>query len=225
MALFPNTKSGKIAFFNSVLAPWGTNASAIGLSSSSVTALTTLVTSAQDKYADQVSAENAVKLATQTADVSVDAMVAAGMEMVKSIRAKAANSTDPQAIYQLAQIPAPATPSPVTELGMAHDFKVELGMDGAVTLKWKCTNPRASGVVYQIWRKLDGETEFSFLGVTGEKKITDPTVPAGSQSTAYKIQAVRSTATGPVATVTVLFGVAASGAMTASVVAQPKLAA
>jgi hypothetical protein len=40
----------------------------------------------------------------------------------------------------------------------------------------------------------------------------------------YKIQAVRSTATGPWATFMVLFGVGAGGQMTASLV-QPKIAA
>ncbi|MEY2426035.1 MAG: hypothetical protein QOI61_1607 [Actinomycetota bacterium] len=96
-------------------------------------------------------------------------------------------------------------------------------------MKWKCSNPRASGTIYQVWRRLQSETEFEYLGGTGEKKFTDPTVPAGSATTLYKIQAVRSTAKGPWGLCTVLFGVGAGGAMTASVVqappAAPKMAA
>jgi hypothetical protein len=143
------------------------------------------------------------------------------MDIVKEVRSKAANSPNPQDIYDLAQIPAPSTPTPVTTLGQPTGFGVQLGFDGALTITWKCASPRASGVIYQVWRKLQGEADFSYLGGTGEKNFTDATVPSGSSTTLYKIQAVRSTASGPAATVTVMFGVGAGGAMMASVSEAP----
>jgi len=228
MSLYPNTKPGKIGYFNSKIAPWTTNAVAIGTTSAAVTALNTLVTTAQTKLDDQIAAEQAVKTATASADAAVAAMVAAGADIIKNIRAKAANSADPNTVYDLAQIPAPATPTPVSTLGTPTEFKVELQADGSVTVNWKCANPRATGTIYQVWRRLESETEFAYMGGTGAKNFTDATVPAGSATTVYKIQAVRSTAKGPWGICTVLFGVGAGGAMTASVVegpTAPKLAA
>jgi hypothetical protein len=224
MSLYPNTKPGKIGYFNSKTSPWTTNATAIGTTSTAVTALGTLVTAAQAKLDAQTAAEQASKAATAAADDAVALMVAAGADIIKNIRAKAANSANPQTVYDLAQVPAPATPTPVTTLGTPTDFTVGLGMDGAVTVKWKCSSPRASGTIYQVWRKLESEATFSYRGGTGEKKFTDETIPAGSATTTYKIQAVRSTAKGEWAVCTVMFGVSDSGAVTAQVI-QPKLAA
>jgi hypothetical protein len=230
-SLYPKTKPGKIGYFNSKIGPWTASATSIGTTSAAVTALQGLVTAAQGKLDDQIAAEQAAKAATAAADVAVAAMVAAGADIIKNIRAFAANSATPAAVYELAEIPAPATPTPVTTLGTPSDFTVGLEADGSVTVKWKCANPRATGTIYQVWRRLESETEFAYLGGTGEKKFTDPTVPASSATTLYKIQAVRSTAKGPWATCTVLFGVGAGGGMTASVVqgptspAGPKMAA
>lgn len=224
MSLYPKTKPGKIGYFNSKVAPWTANAVAIGSTAPTVTAFSALVTAAQTKMADQIAAEQAAKAATEACDAAVASMVFAGVEIFKQVRVKAAASADPAAVFELAEIPAPATPTPVTTLGTPGDFTVGLGADGALMLGWKCANPRATGTIYQVWRKLPGESEFSYLGGTGEKKFNDPTVPSGSAMVLYKIQAVRSTAVGDWAVFTVLIGVDGSGAMSASV-QQPKLAA
>ena len=97
---------------------------------------------------------------------------------------------------------------------------------GVLHLKWKCASPRATGVVYQIWRNFDGGTDFEYVGGTGQKEWTDTTIPAGTARVMYKIQAARSTAAGPWAVFNLFFGTSSSGAMTASVeAAPPKIAA
>ena len=222
MGLIPSSKTGKVAFFNSKITPWTSNAVAIGTTSAAVTDLQTKVTAAQEKLAEQVAAEQAAMTATMAANNAVAAVVAAGSDIIKAIRAKAATAGDD--VYVLAEIPAPATPAPVVTLGQPADFRVGLGQDGALTLTWKCASPRATGTIYQVWRSLDGGANFSYLGGTGTKRIVDGTVPAGTARVMYKVQAVRSTAAGPWATFTVMFGVGAGGQMTATV-AQPKLAA
>ncbi|HZZ44448.1 MAG TPA: hypothetical protein VFE58_16045 [Tepidisphaeraceae bacterium] len=222
MSLVPSKKTDKVAFFNSKIAPWTTNSVAIGTTTAAVTDLGTKVTAAQTALAAQVAAEQAVKTATQTADNAVNIMAVAGAAIIKGIRAKAAVSGD--SVYELAQIPDPATPAPVTTLGQPTDFKVQLGADGALTLGWKCASPRATGVIYQIWRSFDGGANFLYAGGTGTKSFVDNTVPAGTSALLYKIQAVRSTATGPWATFNILLGVGSGGQMTASLI-QPKLAA
>src|SRR5688572_30744651 len=87
MSLYPNTKPGKIAFFNSKIAPWQASAVSIGTTSAAVTALQGLVTAAQGKLDDQVAAQQAAEAATAAADAAVRAMVAAGSNIIKDIRA------------------------------------------------------------------------------------------------------------------------------------------
>jgi hypothetical protein len=217
MSLYPNTKPGKIGYFNSKVAPWTTNATAIGTTSAAVTALQTKITTAQDKLDAQIAAEQAAKAATAAADNAVAVMVAAAMEIVKDIRATAASSADPANVYDLAQIPAPATPTPVSTLGQPSNFTVELDASGALNLKWKCANPRATGTVYQIWRRVDANGAFEYLGGAGSKSYTDATVPAGSSQVTYQIQAVRSTAAGPWAQFNVNFGTGSASGTVASV--------
>lgn len=216
MPLYPSSKAGKIGYFNSKIAPWTTNAVAIGTTTALVTDLDTKVTNAQTKLDAQIAAEQAAKTATEAATAAVASMVAAGADIIKSIRAKAA-TVGGDSVYELAQIPAPATPSPVNTLGTPTDFSVELGGDGALNLKWKCANPRASGVLYQVWRRIGDSGDFTYVGGVGGKEFVDSGVPAGATTIVYKIQAVRSTAAGPWATFTVLFGVGAGGQTTASV--------
>src|SRR5690606_756626 len=94
---------------------------------------------------------------------------ALGGGLVSQIRAKAKQSGDPN-VYVLAQIPAPADPTPVGAPGTPEALKATLQPDGTLTLDWKCENPpRAKGTVYHVMR-LNNETgEYKFLGGTGEK--------------------------------------------------------
>jgi hypothetical protein len=122
-----------------------------------------------------------------------------------------------------------ATPAPVPPPGTPGNFKVVLAGNGSLELKWKCSNPPGSqGTLYQIWRRVGAAGEFTYLGGAGEKKFTDATIPAGSASVTYQIQAARSTAVGPWAQFNVNFGVGSSGPTIASVSEtepSPKIAA
>lgn len=223
MSVVPRKKSDKVAWYAGKIAPWTTNSTAIGTTSAAVTDLNSKVTLAQSKLAAQLAAEEAARTATQAANSAVDAVGAAGADIIKAIRAKAV-AVGGDSVYELAEIPDPATPAPVTTLGQPDRFTVELDAVGALNLKWKCTSPRASGVFYQIWRSFDGGANFTYTGGSGTKSYVDQTVPAGTPSVMYKVQAVRSTAFGPPATFTVLLGTGSAGQMTASL-SQPKLAA
>ena len=115
-----------------------------------------------------------------------------------------------------------ATPTPVGPPGTPTDFNVQLLVDGTLVLTWKCQNPTGSvGTLYQLNRKVDAETEFTYIGGVGTKKFTDATVPAGAKTITYQIQAVRSTAVGEPAQFNVNFGVSGGGEVTASIEAPP----
>jgi hypothetical protein len=78
---------------------------------------------------------------------------------------------------------------------------------------------------YEVLRRIGAAGEFTFLGGTGMKQFTDPTIPAGSSQVTYQIQATRTTAVGPWAQFNVNFGTSSGGDTTATVGESPKLAA
>ena len=84
-------------------------------------------------------------------------------------------------------------------------------------------------MTYQVWRRLGGEGEFSYLGASGLKRYVDATIPAGTQQVQYQVRGIRPTAAGAWAQFNVNFGQSSStGAAMASVVetaVSPKLAA
>jgi hypothetical protein len=226
MGLLPVNYAARIAWFQSRTAIWTTNATAIGTTTTAVTDVDTKATAAADALAAQETAQNAAKAATQTLADAMAALTNSGNVVIDQVRTKARTAGD--SVYPLANIPAPATPTPKPPPGQPTDLQVALDAIGTLTLKWKCANPPgSSGTTYNVFRRIGATGEFTYLGGTGAREITDETVPAGSALVMYKIQAVRSTAVGPWNTFNVFLGVDTGGAaMVTSVVATtPKMAA
>jgi hypothetical protein len=224
MSLVPRKSIDAVQFFENHIAPWNSHATQIGTTTAAITDLTTKAAAARANYDAQQTAQDAAKTATMAFQNSVEVLRLAGAAIIKNIRSKA--ETTGVGVYELAQIPAPAIPSPIGPLGKPSDFKVALDETGALTLKWKCTNPiGATGATYQLYRQIGPTGEFTFLGGTGRKDFTDATVPAGTGQVTYQIQAVRSTSVGPWARFTVSFGVGGGGPMTITEGTPTKLAA
>jgi hypothetical protein len=226
MGTIPDTKVGKIDFCENHVTPFTDNAVAIGTESATVTAWAAKVVAARDAYTAQQAAQSAAKDATGALNMAIDAMMVATNAIYNQVRAKAAIAGD--GVYTLASLPIPGSRAPVGPPGKPAELKVALDESGSLTLKWKCPNPAgASGTLYQIWRRNSPTDQFEYIGGAGEKKFIDSDIPAGSSELTYRIQAVRSTAIGEVATFNVNFGTSSSGTMTASVSdgASPKLAA
>ncbi len=76
-------------------------------------------------------------------------------------------------------------------------------------------------MVYQVYRQTTAEGEFESLGIAGEKKFVDSTIPAGSSTITYKIRGIRPTAAGLWATFQVMLGVGSSGKLIAKVTPTP----
>src|SRR5687768_879528 len=134
MPVVPPTKVGKIEFYENHIAPWTTNAVAIGTTSAAVTDLGTKTTAARSAFNAQQAAQEAAKAATLAYNNAVEAMAVAGSAIISQVRAKA--KTAGNNVYVLAQIPAPALPSPVGAPGTPTDFAVELFQDGSLELTW-----------------------------------------------------------------------------------------
>src|SRR5688500_8995926 len=109
MSVVPDKKVEKIQFYENHIAPWTTNAVAIGTSTTALTDLDTRPDAARAALAAQQSAQAAAKAATVTLQLAIDAMAAAGAAIIKQVRARAATAGDN--VYALAQLPVPATPS------------------------------------------------------------------------------------------------------------------
>lgn len=223
MGVVPDTRLGKIEFYEAHITPWTDNAAAIGLTPTAVTALGTLTTAARAAYTAAEAARLAAKSATQAYYDAVRAMhsgAGAGQDMIDTIRNYAQTKNSPN-VYVLAQIPAPATPGVTPPPGTPFDFSVGLLQNGALELKWKCNNPSGTqGTIYEVKRQLPGGGGLTFVGATGVKSFTDDTLPGGGGAAPamYQVTAVRSTSRGNPAQFTVNFGTGGSGVMVASVV-------
>jgi hypothetical protein len=206
MSVVPKQYAARIQFFQEHVSPWTTNATAIGTTVTDVTALESKVEAARLALDAQSASQEVAKAATEAVKQAIDAMTNAGNAIIEQVRTKS-RSAGP-AVFPLAQIPAPVTPSPIGAPGLPNSLKAELFPNGTLDLTWKCTNPQGcTGVIYQIYRKIESTGDYHYLGGSGDKTWTDNTLPAGVPSVTYQIQGTRSTAIGVAAEFTVNFGV------------------
>src|SRR5687767_12341179 len=172
MGLLPENNSDRIAWFTSRTALWTTNATAIGTSTTQITAVSTAATAASAALAAQITAQNAAKAATETLNEAMRTLTNSGNIVIEQVRTKARSSGD--SVYPLANIPAPATPTPKPAPGKPTNLQVTLDETGVLFLKWKCSNPPGTqGTIYQVWRKIGATGALTYLGGTGSKDFVD----------------------------------------------------
>ena len=221
MATYPQTPRAAFMAWCAQHGPIFTaNAAAIGLTPAQATAFNTLLTAAQTKVTTQENARSAFRNATLEVDAAVDALKAGAADTVRLIRAFAEVQTKPLTVYTTADIPPPATPTPMPPPGQPTNLTVTLTpVDGALLLRWKCVNPQgAAGTAYIVRRRLTGASEWTFIGVSGKKEFVDNTLVAGPDSVQYTVQGQRSDQSGPVSEIfTVNFGQNAGGGFAAVV--------
>lgn len=196
------------------------NAATIGLTTEQAADFATETTAAVAADLAQASSKEAAKVATQTVNDAVDALQSSAGDVVRSIRAYAELQSDPNSVYNTAQIPPPATPTPAPPPAQPTDLVVTLEpASGDLTLTWKAANPTGtSGTSYLIRRRLPTESDFSFIGVSGKKKFVDTTLIAGPDSVQYTVQGQRGDSTGPISQIFVVtFGQTSDGSVSAYV--------
>jgi hypothetical protein len=202
---------------------WSANAVAIGTTTATVTALDLKVKAARNGYTAQQAAKMAAKTATNVFHDAVDLMRDAGADIIRQIRTQAEVTNNPN-VYNLAQVPPPAPPTPAPLPGQPTNFSVGLTGSGGILLTWKSANSSpSSGAYFTVRRRLAGESTFTVAGGTGSKSFVDDTVPFGTNMVTYLVQGFKGQAAGPESEqLTVQFGVGGAGA---SATAQFKLAA
>ncbi len=170
----------------------------------------------------QALAMQAARMATQQVRQAYRDMRATAGDTVRLIRAFAEAGPDPSAVYQAAMIPVPQAGSPVPPPDRPHGLRVTLdATSGALTLRWKATNPpNGGGTTYLVRRRLPGEAGWTFIGVAGRKRFVDGTIPGGVASVEYVVQGHRADTAGPPSPIfTVNFGVSPAGGRVATVAA------
>ena len=222
MSTVPSKLPEQVAWYQTRETPWTTSATTIGISAPEMVTMSGYISDAADALAACNSARAASEAATVVLHEKCAIMHAYGADLIGKIKAKA-GQVGGDSVYATAMIPPPATPTPVGDLNKPTDFTVTLEETGELNLAFKATQPKAaSGVIYSIWRKIDAGAFECIGGCGSDKKFFDATVPAGSKSVTYKIQAQRSTSKSPWAQFVVQFGVEIGGGMTiASVVETP----
>jgi hypothetical protein len=226
MSIVPDSRLGKIEFYEAHTKVWLGNAAAIGLTAGACTALDTATVNARDAYNNHLAAQAAAKSATTAFYDAVKTMHSApgkGADMIQTIKTYAQTTNNPN-VYVIAQIPPPSSGGITPPPGTPSDFTVGLLQDGSLELKWKCSNPSGTnGTIYEVLRKV-GTGAFVFVGATGVKTFTDDSLPAGASPCTYQVTAIRSTTRGNPAQFTVHFGVGGGG-LTVESVEPMKLAA
>lgn len=219
MATFPESPRAAFLQWCQAHAPvWTANAAAIGLTPAQATTFDTQTDALAAAILAQEQAKQNYQVATQEVNGAYAALRASAGDDVRLIRAYAESQSKPEVVYNIAQIPPPAAPTPMPPPGQPTDLTVTLApSNGDLTLRWKCTNPPgAAGTSYIIRRRLPGESEFTFLGVSGKKEFVDNTLVAGPDSVQYTVQGQRSDSSGPLSAIfTVNFGQAPGGGVTA----------
>lgn len=197
MTVIPPNKADMISFFASRLPVWTENAAQIGLSQQAVGQLSALLNNAQSLLAEQAARDAEKRAATAASNQAADALRAAGAGDLATIKAFAKSTNNP-AVYTLAQIPAPAAPTPAAPPTMPYDLVADIDNNGDVVLTFKSDNAQShTGVFFVVRRKLAGQSAFTLVGTSGVKSFTDKAIPQGTTSAVYNITAKRGDLSSP----------------------------
>ena len=214
MATIPETYIGRIEFFESHLPIWAVDPVAIGLTASQIVELTTRTATARTNFDAQVAQQAAARNSTQIQKDSNAFMYDLGADLVKTIRAFAQTTNDPN-VYTAASIPPPAPPSPPGPPEMPTNLSASILSPFGIALAWK--GSLAKGTFFGIWRLLEGEVNATLIKSTKDKSFEDRTLPDGTASVQYYITAYRDDFEVNSATFTIQIG--ANGATSMSLAA------
>jgi hypothetical protein len=236
MSVLPVTIIGQIEFCEVHAPVWAANVAGLGITAAQSAALTAATEEARIAYDDAQKARDASKAATTEMKSEASQMKNVAASLLRSIKTYAEQQADPNAVYALAQIPPPSGPTPLPLPGKPNNIVVTLLATGAVQLTWDSENAAASsGVFFNVFRKLPGQTNFMPIGGTSgstnvSRRMTfvDGTVPtsAAASGVQYVMQGQRGTQQGLLSdAITVQFGTDTPGGLSVQGAEGIKLAA
>ncbi len=232
MPVLPTSEIALIQFCEQHQPVWAAAPASVGVSASACATMLTQTKAARDAFTAALNARNASKAATTTLHSNVRTVRDTVSDMIKTIKAFAANASNPLTVYAAAQIDPPAPPAPPAKPGMPEMITVNLNPGGSLTLKWKAKNGSlSSGAVYNVTRRIGSGGNYVGVGSAQggprqQFEFTDSNLPFGTSQASYIMQGVRGLQTGtPSEAVTLQFGVGGDGAIVTSNNATLKMAA
>jgi hypothetical protein len=204
----PRGRIPSLEWLEANIAGWSTNQAAIGLTSAQVTDLAVDIANTRSSFSKVEMLRADAKAETPLFYDKSDALSKKAGALVTVIKGFAEASDDPAAVYAAANLTPRNPPSPLPVPQQPTNGTAVLGGTGAVIVNFDARG-EGGGTVWQVWRQLDSETAYSFLGNADAKtkSYADNTVPAGTSSAQYTIQGVRGSVKGPVSfAITVQFG-------------------
>ncbi|MFG0283362.1 MAG: hypothetical protein ACF8R7_02975 [Phycisphaerales bacterium JB039] len=197
MPTIPTSREAQINYFEQHVAIWANDPAAIGLTSGIVTNLNGLTQQARSAFVSVEAVRSQSKASTTGYYNATDAMREAGAAAIDAIRAFAKTSGDPN-VYEAAQIPPPASPTPYPAPAAPSGVKTSLDASGNIIIDWDITQPAPGAQVFTvIYRRLNANGAYSIIGNTQGKQFTDTTVPVGTSEVAYQLQSLAGGQTGP----------------------------
>lgn len=236
MSVLPDGIIDTIEFCEIHAPVWAANIAGLGITAAQSAALTAATDEARIAYDNAQKARDASKAATTQMRSEASQMRTVAAAVLRSIKTYAEAQADPNGVYALAQIPPPSGPTPLPLPGKPTNIVVTLLATGAVQLTWDSENAAASsGVFFNVFRKLPGQTNFSPIGGTSGSTSTsrrmsfvDGTVPtaAAASGVQYVMQGSRGTSVGLMSdAITVQFGTDTPGGLNVTGAVGEKVAA
>lgn len=208
MSTVPKSYPAAIDWTTTHLANWPADPAEIGLDAARVLELTQRKDLAAAALANALQKDAQKKAAFEDYHAKAKSMRDYASQSVSFIRSFAEASDNPEAIYTLAQIPAPADPAPAPPPGVPFKFETRLIQGGALEVAFECDNEGVGSVNYEVRRRDGGgqSAPFTFILNAGERKFVDDTIPNGTGQVTYKIVGFRTQSRGEPAYFTVAFG-------------------
>lgn len=189
MSVLPDQINDRIRWFEQRLDSWNADPEAIGLTTTQITSLKAAVNQARANFDAAQAARIASKNATLGQRSAVNAMTDLGSDALRFIKAFAQSQPNPDAVYQAASVPPPATPTPSGPPAAPTNVTADPNADGTVTIKWRGSTRNQT--FFSVWRRVGNNTQWTQIGSVATKTFIDSTVPAGSPSATYLIRAQR----------------------------------
>lgn len=176
---------------------WEDVAGRINLTPSQAASYKAATAAARTAYNDAQVIRQQAKVATERQNEALAVLRSTNSSLLKIIRGFAQDQANPLEIYQLAQIPAPAGPSPFAAPSTPFDLNATLAItDGGIQLRWKASQPSGiTGVVYRVDRQTGNSTTWTLVALTGSKNTIDTSVPVGTSRVIYRVIAQRGSLT------------------------------
>jgi hypothetical protein len=186
--VLPASREQLINWFSDRAAAWAADPTAIGLTALQVSDMVSKLAASESALTDASAAKISSKDATVVYYSETDDLRSFGADLIKTIKAYAETTND-AGVYAAASVPPPLPPTPAGPPNKPNALEAELLSGGGLHLSWKGTVSQSA--YFSVYRKAEGETAFTLLDSPKDKFFDDNTIPAGSNSVIYYIQARR----------------------------------